>query len=116
MTVGRGSQPIDRISKEPSKGIIARDIRNGLLVTEDNSGKIIGAYLPAKYGLDRSDTQGKEEVWVTQRVRIKNGPRTTSKTSMITDHAAAMANDPLRIQTPFSGAPPRVWDWGERRH
>ena len=35
-----------------------------------------------------------EEGSVTQRVRIKTGPRTTSKTSMNTNHTAHMANGP----------------------
>ena len=55
---------------------------------------MIGVCFPAKYRLDRSDTQDIEEGWDTQRVRIKTGPRASSKTSMITNHAAHMAYGP----------------------
>ena len=49
MTVGRGSQPSDGISQERSKGINARD-KEWLTGhnSEENAGKMIGTYFPAK--------------------------------------------------------------------
>ena len=53
---------------------------------------MIRAYFPAKYGLDRSSTDDMEEERVTQRLRLEIAPRTISKTSMNTNHAAPIAN------------------------
>ena len=55
---------------------------------------MIGAYFPAKYRLNRSDTQDIQEGQVAHRVRLYIGARMTSKTSMNTYHTAPIANGP----------------------
>ena len=59
---------------------------------KEKAEKMIRAYFPAKYGLDRSSTDDMEEERVTQRLRLEIAPRTISKTSMNTNHAAPIAN------------------------
>ena len=59
---------------------------------KEKAEKMIRAYFPAEYGLDRSGTHDMEEKRVTQRLRLKIAPRTISKTPMNTNHAAPIAN------------------------